>query len=72
MKKRSMKKKYIAPVIEEIKLKRQLHLLAGSLFNDGSNDVVLDDSNIIVDPGDIGIDPESREFEMDDDELGDE
>jgi len=67
-----MKKIYIAPVIEEIKLKNQLSLLAGSLFDGGTNVVDIDDTNITVDPGDQGIDPDSREFDMDDYDLGDE
>ena len=54
-----MKKIYMTPVAEEIKLNYQFSLLAGSLLND-SDEAIIDSGDITID--DYGLDPDAREF----------
>ena len=53
----------MTPVAEEIKLNYQYSLLAGSLL-DGNDEASIVDEIDIVDTGGL-LDPESREFFMD-------
>lgn len=63
-----MKKTYMTPVAEEIKLKYQFSLLSNSITSDliDNNQVIIDDSSVIDTEG--NIDPDAREFDLDDEE----
>jgi hypothetical protein len=59
-----MKKTYMTPVAEEIKLNYQFSLLANSVFNvDDDTSTIVDDTDI-VDVGGL-LDPEAPEFFVD-------
>ena len=58
-----MKKIYISPVAEEVKLNYQYSLLTGSLLDTNDEATIVDDIDI-VDTGGL-LDPESREFLLD-------
>ena len=67
-----MKKIYIAPVAEEIKLKNQISLLVNSITWDESGATDIVDAEDIIDTSGL-LDPDAREFELEDDfELMDE
>ena len=55
-----MKKTYMTPVAEEIKLNYQYILLTGSLLNANDEATIVNDTDI-VDTGGL-LDPESHEF----------
>jgi hypothetical protein len=59
-----MKKTYITPVTEEIKLNYQYSLLVNSVFNTDDDISTIVDDEDIVDTGGV-LDPESREYFMD-------
>ena len=58
-----MKKIYMTPVAEEIKLNYHYSLLAGSLLDVNDEASIIDEIDI-VDTGGL-LDPESREFSFD-------
>ena len=58
-----MKKTYISPIAEVIKLNYQYSLLVGSLLDVNDEATIVDDIDI-VDTG-VLLDPESREFLLD-------
>ena len=62
-----MKKIYMTPVAEEIKLNYQFSLLANSVFNlDDDTSIIEDDGGSIIDTGGT-LDPDARElFDIDD------
>ena len=61
-----MKKIYMTPVAEEIKLNYQFSLLANSITLDSSDNTDIIDDGDIIDVGGI-LEPDSREFfEIDD------
>ena len=61
-----MKKIYMTPVAEEIKLNYQFSLLANSVFNlDDDTSTIVDDTDI-VDVGGL-LDPDAPEFFIEDD-----
>ena len=64
-----MKNIYIAPVVEEIVLKNQFSLMAGSLLNNDDQAIVdLGGGPVeeIIDTGGV-LDPDAREFDFEDD-----
>ena len=61
-----MKKTYIAPVTEEIKLKNQISLLVNSITWDESGATDIVDAEDIIDTGGI-LDPDARELVLEDD-----
>ena len=58
-----MRKTYMTPVAEEIKLNYQYSLLTGSLLDVNDEASIVDEIDI-VDTGGL-LDPESRDFSMD-------
>ena len=64
-----MKKIYITPVAQEIKLKYQFSLLSNSITSVliDNNQVIIDDSSVIDIEG--NIDPDAREFDLDEEEY---
>lgn len=62
-----MKKIYMTPVAEEIKLNYQFSLLANSVFNvDDDTSIIEDDGGSIIDTGGT-LDPDAHEFFIEDD-----
>ena len=60
-----MKKIYMTPVAEEIKLNYQFSLLANSVFNvDDDTSIIEDDGGSIIDTGGT-LDPDAPEFLFD-------
>lgn len=64
-----MKKTYMTPIAQEIKLKYQFSLLSNSITSDliDNNQVIIDDSSVIDTEG--NIDPDAREFDLDEEEY---
>ena len=69
--KKIMKKIYMTPVAKEIKLNYQFSLLSNSITLDVNNDIteIVDDGtgDLIDTNGDL--DPEAREFDLDEEEY---
>ena len=66
-----MKKIYMTPVSKEIKLKYQFSLLANSVTLDGSDnstDIIDDGTGDLIDTGGT-LDPDSREFDFDEEDF---
>ena len=64
-----MKKIYMTPIAQEIKLKYQFSLLSNSITSVliDNNQVIIDDSSVIDIEG--NIDPDAREFDLDEEEY---
>ena len=64
-----MKKTYMTPIAQEIKLKYQFSLLSNSITSDliDNDQVIIDDSSVIDTEG--SIDPDAREFDLDEEEY---
>ena len=61
-----MKKTYMTPVAEEVKLNYQFNLLTGSLLND-KDEAIIDSGDITIDEDGL-LDPDAPEFfDFDDD-----
>ena len=63
-----MKKTYMTPIAQEIKLKYQFSLLSNSITSEliDNNTVTIDDGELIDTGG--TLDPDAREFDLDDEE----
>ena len=66
-----MKKTYMTPIAQEIKLKYQFSLLSNSITSDliDNNQVIIDDGGGAIVDNDGTLDPEAREFDLDEEEY---
>ena len=66
-----MKKTYMTPIVKEIKLKYQFSLLSNSITSDliDNNQVIIDDGGGTIVDNDGTLDPEAREFDLDEEEY---
>ena len=66
-----MKKTYMTPIAQEIKLKYQFSLLSNSITSDliDNNQVIIDDGGGTIVDNDGTLDPEAREFDLDEEEY---
>jgi hypothetical protein len=65
-----MKKIYMTPIAQEIKLKYQFSLLSNSITSEliDNNTVTIDDGGGTIVDNDGTLDPDAREFDLDDEE----
>jgi hypothetical protein len=65
-----MKKTYMTPIAQEIKLKYQFSLLSNSITSEliDNNTVTIDDGGGTIVDNDGTLDPDAREFDLDDEE----
>ena len=66
-----MKKTYMTPIAQEIKLKYQFSLLSNSITSDliDNNQVIIDDGGGTIVDNDGTLDPDAREFDLDEEEY---
>ena len=64
-----MKKIYMTPIAQEIKLKYQFSLLSNSIPSDLIDKVIIDDGGGTIVDNDGTLDPEAREFDLDEEEY---
>ena len=66
-----MKKTYMTPIAQEIKLKYQFGLLSNSITSDliDNNQVIIDDGGGTIVDNDGTLDPDAREFDLDEEEY---
>lgn len=62
-----MKKTYMTPITKEIKLNYQFNLLTGSLLNN-DDEAIIESGDITIDE-DGSLDPEAREFDLDEEDF---
>jgi len=62
-----MKKIYMTPIAQEIKLNYQFNLLTGSLLNN-DDEAIIESGDITIDE-DGSLDPEAREFDLDEEDF---